>query len=160
MGHDGRVGKLLRGEKAAVDAYEDALADVERDGPASRILHLLLEDHRRALQALKDTAGHEGRVDGNGAGAWGAFTQAVEKAAGWLGDRMALKALKEGEDHGVSEYRTALANEDLPPRLRTLIEEELLPLQRAHVATLDDLIRGLEAPERLRTLEDRVRAGR
>ena len=157
---DGRIGKLLRGERAAVDAYENALSDVDPDGPAARILHLLLEDHRRALAALRDTAGREGTVDGDGAGPWGAFTRAVEKAAGWLGDRMALKALKEGEDHGVSEYRSALAREDLPPAVRTLVQDDLLPRQLGHVSTLDDLIRSLEAPERLRTLEDRVRAGR
>lgn len=158
-----RLGKLLRGERASVEAYEDALKDVERDGAAERILHLILERHRRALAVLEEAAEGTDEAGTNGSGPWGAFSRAVEKGASWMGDRMALKALKEGEDHGLKEYKTALAQENaVPARLRPLIESELLPHQAEHVAILDELIAGLEKPERLRTLETRIRekAGR
>lgn len=157
MGDDGRADKLIRGERAAVDAYRDALDGVDAGGTAARVLGAVLEEHRHALGALRSAAGPGHRDEGEGAGQWGAFTKAVEKAARWLGDRTALKALNEGEDHGVSEYRTALAEGGLPPAVHTLVQEELLPAQLRHVETLDDLIACLEAPERLETLEDRVR---
>lgn len=157
MSDDGRVGKLLRGEKAAVDAYEDALGHTEAAAPAGRVLRVLLEEHRSSLAALEEAAGQPGRAAEEGAGVWGAFTGAVEKAASWLGDRTALKALKEGEVHGLSEYRTALDDADTPDAVRRLLRDELIPRQERHVGVLDDLIAALEAPERLDSLEDRVR---
>lgn len=153
----GRVAKLLRGEQAAIETYEEALEGVDPEAPQARILGHLLEEHRRSVAALREGATEVGRVMGDGSGVWGAFSRAVEKTAKWLGDGMALKALKEGEVHGVSEYRTALADEDLPPGLRALLRDELLPRQEEHVATLDALIAALEQPERLRHLADRVR---
>lgn len=60
-----------------------------------------------------------------------------------FGNTAALKALKEGEEHGVKSYEDALADDDLPAECKELIRIRLLPQTRAHVAVLDRL---MEAP--------------
>ena len=148
MSASGRLGRLLRGERAAVEAYEKALSDLEPDARERAVVERMAREHREAVATLErhrdgDTAGSD-----DGSGPWGAFARAVEKAASWLGDTTALKALKEGEVHGLSEYNTMLGHEDVPAPLRREIEERLLPRQEEHVATLDRLIAGREGVAR------------
>lgn len=153
-GHE-RLHKLLRGERAAVESYERALDDVQND-PARELLHAVLEDHRRAVAVLERHIALSGESADRSSGPWGAFARAVETAASWIDDPHTLKALKEGEVHGVSEYRTALSHDDPPPALRRIIEGELLPCQQGHVASLDRLIARLETRDADATLRDRV----
>jgi hypothetical protein len=58
-------------------------------------------------------------------GVWGAFAKALQSGADALGDRVAIAALEEGEDHGVHDYRRALP--DLDAESRDLLEQELIP---------------------------------
>ena len=153
-GHE-RMHKLLRGELAAVASYEHALDDVE-DHPARQLLWSFLEDHRRAVAVITRHTARIGEEPDRGAGPWGAFATAVETAASWMDDPTTLKALKEGEVHGLDEYRTALTLGELPAELRRIIEDELLPRQLEHIEELDALILGLEQGDQNRTLLDRV----
>ena len=135
--------RLLRGELAAVESYEHALRDV-RDHPAHELLWSFLEDHRRAVSVLTGHTAAAGDTPATTAGVWGAFVRAVEKAAAWIDDPTTLKALKEGEVHGVDEYRNALSENHLDLSLRRIVAEELLPLQLEHVEELDLLVEGLD----------------
>jgi hypothetical protein len=135
--------RLLRGELAAVESYENALRDVQ-DHPAHDLLWSFLEDHRRAVSVLNRHTTLAGDTPATSAGVWGAFARAVEKAASWVDDPTTLKALKEGEVHGVDEYRNALSENHLDPALRKIVEEELLPLQAEHVEELDIVIDRME----------------
>ena len=151
--------RLLRGELAAVDSYEHALDDVT-DHPARDLLWSFLEDHRRAVSVLSRHTARAGDEPATSAGVWGAFARAVETAASWVDDPTTLKALKEGEVHGVDEYRNALSENHLSDGLRRIVEEELLPLQREHVEELDLVIDHLERRDIGEGLPERIEKAR
>ena len=66
-------------------------------------------------------------------GAWGSFARLVEGGAKTFGDKAAISALEEGEDHGLKLYRNDVAK--LDPVARTFIETDVLPAQeRTHRA--------------------------
>jgi hypothetical protein len=64
----------------------------------------------------------------------------VEGTAKVFGKTAALKALKEGEEQGVSDCESALKDASLPPECCTLIQGTLLPHDRQHVQGLDRLM--------------------
>lgn len=140
-----RLEKILRGELAAVESYQRTILDFENadgaDGYARSKLEELLEDHRRAVSILRAhlEATEDAEFDDD-PGAWGAFAKVVEKAGAALGDRALLEAMKQGEVHGASEYRTALDQGGVPQPLRAEIRDHLLPQTERHVATLDELM--------------------
>jgi hypothetical protein len=48
-----------------------------------------------------------------------------------------LKALKEGEEHGLKEYQDVAADESVAYAARNLIASDLLARQRQHIGVLD-----------------------
>ena len=135
------LNSLLRGEMSALETYGQALEKLkDKNAPGVAELEQLRKDHRDAADALnKHVAGH-GETPSRDSGAWGTFAKAVEGTAKVFGNTAALKALKEGEEHGVKEYQGALEDEQLPAEMRSLIRDTLLPRQRRHVATIDRLM--------------------
>jgi uncharacterized protein (TIGR02284 family) len=135
------LNSLLRGELAATETYQQALPKLQGT-PVYEDLRHIHKEHREAANTLRQ---HVHKVEGKpdqGSGAWGAFAKAVEGTAKVFGVDAALKALKEGEEHGIKEYEEAL-NDGLPPACRNLIETTLLPQTRAHMTALDRLMAGL-----------------
>ena len=55
------------------------------------------------------------------------FAKTVEGGARILGDKAAIAALEEGEDHGLKDYKADV--DDLAPEQRMLVTGRLLPLQ-------------------------------
>ena len=138
------VDTLLRGEIAATETYVQALAKFEKEGrPAPAELRRIRDEHVDAANVLRRFVAAKDEKPSQGSGAWGAFAKAVEGTAKVFGNRAALKALKEGEEHGVGEYEEVLAEEDLDVGIRKLIGERLLPRQRQHVLALDALLAAL-----------------
>jgi uncharacterized protein (TIGR02284 family) len=129
---------LLRGELAATETYQQALEKISEEPGASdlRTMHV---EHREAANTLRQHVRNLGGLPDTGSGPWGAFAKAVEGTAKLFGNVTALKALKEGEEHGVKEYRDAL-EQDLPSECRMLIVSKLLSQTERHVQTLDRLI--------------------
>ena len=72
----------------------------------------------------------------DGSGAWGGFVQAMEGAAMLLGESPALALLERGEQHGIDEYKEALANDDVMEEIKQVIRGQLLPSCAEHLATL------------------------
>jgi hypothetical protein len=64
----------------------------------------------------------------------------VEGAAKLFGQATALKALREGEFHGIGEYEDVLSDPNLDPDCANLIRSQLLPQSRSHIPALDRLI--------------------
>jgi len=60
-------------------------------------------------------------------GPWGVFAKAVEGGARLFGDKTAIAALEEGEDHGLKDYKADI--DDLGMEQRGLVTSRLLPLQ-------------------------------
>ncbi len=128
---------LLRGEMAAVKAYDTALADLKA-GQEKERLQAIRKDHQSAVDRLsKYVAGKpELLEDTESAGAWGGFASAWTKGAKLMGNDAALKALQTGEEHGIREYKEALEDDSIDKNLKAQIRTEMLPKQERHIETL------------------------
>jgi uncharacterized protein (TIGR02284 family) len=135
-----QLNSLLRGEMSAIETYRLALEKVADDNAFGvEELRALQRDHRDAADALWHHIEQHGGEPSHGSGAWGAFAKAVEGTARLLGDTAALKALKEGEEHGLKDYEDALNNNKLSADCIALIRG-LTARQREHILALDRLM--------------------
>ncbi|HEX7185293.1 MAG TPA: DUF2383 domain-containing protein [Thermoanaerobaculia bacterium] len=133
------LNSLLRGEMSALETYRQAIEKFRHENePGLEQLRAIQRDHRDAADALWHHIEGHGDRPSEGSGPWGAFAKAVEGAAQLFGDTAALKALKEGEEHGLKDYQDALESKNLPVDCRELILS-LIPKQRQHIAILDQL---------------------
>ena len=126
---------LLRGELSAIETYNQAIAKFDND-PERRALEGIRSDHERSVNRLREHLLDMGATPSTDSGAWGSFAQAVEGTAKLLGESPALKALEEGEEHGMNEYEEALRNPEVMSEIKTVIRGELMPALSEHVATL------------------------
>jgi uncharacterized protein (TIGR02284 family) len=133
------LNSLLRGELSATETYQQALAKIGNDKGAEELRRIHVE-HREAANTLRQHVHQHGAKPDQGSGAWGAFAKAVEGVAKLFGNTAALKALKEGEEHGIKEYEAALKDENLSADCKNLISTQLLPQTRAHIPVLDRLM--------------------
>lgn len=134
------LNSLLRGEMSAIETYRLALEKLaDSDEPGVADLRALQRDHRDAADALWHHIELHGGSPSKDSGPWGAFAKAVEGAARLFGNAAALKALKEGEEHGLKDYEDALKDHDLPADCQALVRG-FLEKQRQHILTLDRLI--------------------
>jgi uncharacterized protein (TIGR02284 family) len=132
------LNSLLRGEMSAIETYRQAIEKFAGETGIDQ-LQSFRKDHRDAADALWQHIEKHGGKPSEGSGAWGAFAKAVEGAAKLLGNAAALKALKEGEEHGLKEYQDALDSGDLAADCRDLLLS-FIPKMRQHVQVLDGLI--------------------
>jgi len=133
------LNRLIRGELSAVETYRQAL-DKMKDSPEAIELHALMVEHRSAVQRLREQVEHHGGNPANTSGTWGTWAKFIEGAAQLFGNAAALKALKEGEEHGIEEYEKFLADENVDQDCKNLVRTELLPQSHSHIPILDRLI--------------------
>jgi uncharacterized protein (TIGR02284 family) len=133
------LNSLLRGELAATETYQQALAKID-DEPGAADLRRIHLDHREAANTLRQHVRSHGGEPEHGSGSWGAFAKAVEGAAKLFGNTTALRALRQGEQSGLSSYEDALKDESLAPDCKNLIRNTLIAQTRDHLAILDRLI--------------------
>lgn len=136
------INKLLKGELAAVESYQQALDKLRQDVSLGESEHLrpIYQDHKIAVSSLQTLSRSLGGTPAETSGAWGTWATLVLESASILGNRTALKTLREGENSGVDDYEQALKDDELSTDLRTLIAAKLLPAQQAHILTLDRLL--------------------
>lgn len=137
-----QLNKCLRSELSAVETYQQAVEkDRQKFGHETEFQTLvsILTDHQEAasqleaqMQALAETPVHD-------SGAWGEWAKLVMGTAKLLGDKAALKALKEGEESGLKEYQDLRLDTTMVPRLAGLIDN-LVAHQNTHIRALDGLI--------------------
>lgn len=130
---------LIRGEMAAVRTYDKALEKVKDEKEASK-LKKIREDHVTAVSKLKTFATKDVKEDTATSGAWGAFASAYTGGASLFGNDAAVKALRQGEEHGIKEYKEALDDETIKPELKQMIRTQFLPKQEEHIKTLKTTI--------------------
>ena len=124
-----RLNELLRGEVAAVETYQQAIATFGQDVPADLCSCLL--SHQLRVRKLIVRVSDLGGQPVGGSGTWGSFAKLVEGGAALFGRTTALAVLAEGEDHGLAQYRAL--GEDPDPVFRHIVADELLPEQlRSH----------------------------
>ena len=128
---------LLRGEMAAVKAYDTALKDMKNEKGKAE-LQKIRQEHQTAVDRMsKYVAGKPDLLeDTESSGPWGGFASAFTKGGKLFGNDGAMKALQTGEEHGINEYEEALKDEAIPQDLKAQIRNELLPNQKKHIQTL------------------------
>lgn len=130
---DGIMGlnSLLRGELAAVNAWQHALRSAESrrtvDGPE---LLRFASEHLRTVAALQVVVREMGGVPASEAATEGAFAL--------LADTATVRDLLDGEKSGLTMYEAA--DGTFRGDARDLVTLELLPRQRRHVALLSAIL--------------------
>lgn len=138
-----QLNSLLRGEISAVETYKQAIAKVDDEHASDALaLRAIAQEHGEQAQALRDEIRRVAGEPDDSSGAWGAWAKTVEATAKLFGDASALKALKEGEEHGLKDYEETRDDVDGPAR--ELIVRRLIPAQERHIATLDGMMRKID----------------
>ena len=136
-----QLNSFLRGEISAVETYRQALEKVTEPRIRSD-LQSAHKSHQQRVEALRASINRLGGNPASGSGVWGAFAKLIEGGAKVFGDKAAISALEEGEDHGLKDYRTDLSKVDT--EARRFVEQELLPAQMQTHRLLSNLKHSLE----------------
>jgi len=110
-----QLNSFLRGEISAVETYRQAL-DKVTELQAKNELVECLRSHEGRVRKLQDKITELGGKPDASSGIWGAFAKLFEGGAKAFGERAAIAALEEGEDHGVRDYRGELQEVDVATR--------------------------------------------
>ena len=117
---------LCRGELAAVETYNTALSSASLGTFRTQLIQCQ-RSHQNRVHLLGWRIHLLGGTPPESSGAWGVFAKAVEGAATVIGERAAISALEEGEDHGLNEYRSRIS--ELDSDTRDFIQARVLPAQ-------------------------------
>lgn len=135
----------LRGELGAVDTYRQALERVRGDhanDPKFQQLEKVLHDHEQAATQLQTLIRQKGGTPDADSGAWGSLADTLMGIPKFLGDRTALKALKEGEESGIKGYRSLIDGIDTPPDVRDAAMK-LMRKDKEHSTRIDTMLESL-----------------
>ncbi len=121
------LNSFLRGEISAVETYRKALDHVKAERLRSE-LEELERDHEARVAALRERIEKLGGQPAEGSGVWGAFAKVVQSGADAVGEKAAIAALEEGEDHGLADYKRDV--DQLHGEQRRFAKIELLPAQQ------------------------------
>lgn len=126
-----QLNSFLRGELAAVETYRMALDTLYAASPARDDIEDCLTSHEERVEVLREMIAALGGIPSHSSGPWGVFAKAVEGTAKAFGDKSAIAALEQGEDHGLRDYRDDLADDDLDMQSKSVLSTRLLPAQQA-----------------------------
>jgi demethoxyubiquinone hydroxylase (CLK1/Coq7/Cat5 family) len=132
----GKLNSFLRGEISAVETYRKALDKIT--DPAIRLqLQTCEQDHGQRIELLRQRITELGGTPETSSGAWGVWAKLVQGGGNLLGEKTALQALEEGEDHGLHDYRRDL--EELDGDTRSWMESNILPKAEQTHGTMSTL---------------------
>lgn len=137
-----QLNTFLRGELSAVETYRQALEKV-KDAAILTVLRECQESHSERVRTLTEQVATFGGKPDKDSGAWGTFAKLVEGTATAFGDKAAVSALEEGEDHGLKDYKGDL--KDLDPTAQQLISQRMLPAQEKTHRAMSTLKKSLAA---------------
>jgi hypothetical protein len=137
-----RLNDLLRVELATVAGYQKALRTLKNKAvvDTDHILRLASE-HQRTVAALQGSVQARGGAPVVAAEPWEGLSAAALTAEGALArleNKEFVRALLEVEKRGLAEYESALTS--LDEDARELVELELIPRQKRHVAGLSAML--------------------
>ena len=121
------LNSFLRGEISAVETYKQALDHVKAERLRSE-LEELERDHEARVAALRERIEKLGGQPVESSGVWGTFAKVVQAGADTVGEKAAIAALEEGEDHGLADYKRDV--DQLHGEQRRFAKIELLPAQQ------------------------------
>jgi uncharacterized protein (TIGR02284 family) len=126
------LNSFLRGEISAVETYRQALEKAERP-QTTTLLQDCMRSHKERVTLLTEQVRTLGGTPATSSGVWGAFAKAVEGGAKAFGEKAAIAALEEGEDHGRNDYKRDI--DKLDAATRQVVQNQVLPeQQRTHDA--------------------------
>lgn len=137
-----QLNSFLRGELSAVQSYRLALEKLDATAYRRELIECERSHDDRA-KLLTQAIVARGGEPATSSGAWGAFSSLVASGASMFGERAAISALEEGEDHGQNDYRGDLTELDLTTR--ELIETRIIPEQQRTHDTMRNIKRQLAA---------------
>jgi uncharacterized protein (TIGR02284 family) len=126
-----QLNSFLRGELSAVETYRMALDKLDQTSPTRMELEACMASHQQRVSELREAILAIGGTPSDSSGPWGVFAKAVEGTAKVFGDKAAIGALEEGEDHGLRDYREELDDVDLDVESKQILTNRLLPAQQA-----------------------------
>lgn len=129
---------LYRGELSACETYNKAIASVKESSTRMRLKEIQ-KDHLDAVSQLRSCLEKNGGKVPEDSGAWGAWAKTVTASATMMGDATTFKTLKEGEEHGVKEYRDAIVEEEIDFKTKSILQD-FIPKQQKHIEALNRLI--------------------
>ncbi len=135
-----QLNSFLKGEISAAETYKKGIDKLAGDVAASKVslLREINDEHGRHIQMLREMITAKGGTPVDGSGAWGLWAKTVMAAASLTTDAAALKALKEGEEHGLKDYEAGVDKVD--GATASLVRTKLMPNCRKHIATIDTLM--------------------
>jgi len=121
-----QLNSFLRGEISAVETYKMAIDKLSKTSFVST-LRDNLQSHEDRVTSLRQEITKYGGEPADGSGAWGSFAKMIEGGAAAFGEKAAIAALEEGEDHGRNDYKRELDNLAPPTRefVQGLLSEQL-----------------------------------
>lgn len=131
------LNELLRGELSAVETYEQAIDKLDETSAARTQLESCCDLHLERVQRLRELVTQYGGQPSESSGPWGGFAKLIEGSAKLFGEKAAIAALEEGEDHGLRNYRDNLAK--LSDPVRSVVGSELMPGQEQTHRSLSQL---------------------
>lgn len=131
-----KLNEFLRGELSAVETYRQALEKISGGGTRVQ-LEQCRRSHEERVALLQRSITIFGGQPASTSGAWGSFAKLAEGSAKLFGEKAAIAALEEGEDHGLKLYLNDL--EKLDASTLQLVRGELLPAQERTHRALSDL---------------------
>ncbi|MEO6436654.1 MAG: DUF2383 domain-containing protein [Tepidisphaeraceae bacterium] len=140
-----QLNSFLRGEISAAETYRmaiDKAGDSQDNASNLGLLRGIQEEHGRAAQAIRDRIRELGGEPSDSSGAWGAWAKFTQGTANLFGDASSLKSLKEGEEHGLKDYKEGV--DDIDATSAELVLNQLIPAQKKHINLLDQLIGAVE----------------
>ncbi|MGZ8254876.1 MAG: DUF2383 domain-containing protein [Burkholderiaceae bacterium] len=141
------MNSCLRGELAAIETYEQALEKIRSEygsDPKFQQLEKMLRNHEQAATQLQSLVRQNGGEPDTDSGAWGAWANTVMGASSLFGDKAALKALKEGEESGIKQYRSLIDSTDTPADVRD-VAMKLMKNDKEHCTRLDTMMETVAA---------------
>jgi uncharacterized protein (TIGR02284 family) len=121
------LNSFLRGEISAVETYRKAIGHVSDENIRGQ-LEDCLHDHEQRVGSLRERIEKLGGTPSEGSGLWGTFAKLVQTGADLMGEKAAVQALEEGEDHGLSDYQRDM--DKVHGEARRFVRMELLPAQK------------------------------
>jgi hypothetical protein len=134
-----RLNFLLRGEISATETYTQAVQKFSGQAEEPEIRRMR-DEHRDACNVLRNHIHEHGAAPDTHSGPWGTWAKLVEGSAQAFGKAAAINVLKEGEEHGIKEYQSALDDQSMATECKDVLRSEMMHCQ-AHIPVLDRLIR-------------------
>jgi bacterioferritin (cytochrome b1) len=141
------LNRCLKSELASIETYEQALekhrANYGKE-PSFQRLTQIMSDHHDSAEKVRTLIRNHGGTPVESSGAWGTWSQTVMGAAKLFGDKAALKALKEGEESGLKEYKSITEHADAPADVKSALSP-LVSRQQEHISELDRMMDAVSA---------------